>query len=294
MVAVDFDFARYVAERRGRVEQRARDGAAYAFSGARKVQRTLATARPVAIAIEATSRLWQGAAKDELLSASARATDETHPAVRGAAVAAARALGIDPPAVYVAPADAGISDATLGTVDEPYVVVNADLVARLSDVELVALIGHHCGHIQNNHVTYTTALHYLTRAAASLVRWAVRPATMALQAWSRRAEITCDRAALLCTRDIDATFRQMVKCQASVPAGVDAMTADDYLARAPDAPGTLGGIGELFRSDPYLLKRVKALKLFADSAFYRRITGQSGGRSAEEVDREVAQLLSVF
>ncbi len=57
MMSVDFDFARYVARRKGQMEQRARDGGAYAYSGARKVQRTLNGARPVTLAIEATNRL---------------------------------------------------------------------------------------------------------------------------------------------------------------------------------------------------------------------------------------------
>ena len=43
-----------------------------------------------------------------------------------------------------------------------------------------------------------------------------------LQAWSRRAEITCDRAALLSARDLEVTLRALVKTELGLPqAGVD-------------------------------------------------------------------------
>jgi len=295
MLGVDFDFARYVALRKGLLEQRARDGAAYAYTGARKVQRTLSSARPVTLAIEATGRLWRSAAKSELLGTSVRVTDQQFPNVYRAARSAAQTLGIEPPDVYVAAASSSITARTLGTEDEPYIVVNSDLVENLSEQELLALIGHHCGHIQNNHVVYATALYYLTNSAVSFVRWIVQPAIMTLQAWSRRAEISCDRAALLCTRDLDVTFKAMMKTELGLEKdpGID---LDEYLKQLPGTRKGVGKYAELFRSYPYLPKRVQALKLFSESAFYRRYTGDTSGegKPAEQVDREVGEILSVF
>ena len=69
MPQIDFDLARYVAHRKGRVLQRARDGAAYGFSREIRHRRNLIALRPVAFAIDATSRRWKGAAKEELVSA---------------------------------------------------------------------------------------------------------------------------------------------------------------------------------------------------------------------------------
>ena len=51
-VGVDFDFPRWLAARRGSMEQSAKEGAAYAFSGERKFRRTLGMARPVTMALE--------------------------------------------------------------------------------------------------------------------------------------------------------------------------------------------------------------------------------------------------
>lgn len=295
MVGVDFDFARYVAYRRGMIEQRAREGGAYAYSGERKVRRTLASARPVGLAIEATTRLWKSAAKDDLLGGATRATDQDLPRVYRAQQAAALALGLVSPPVYAVPAGSSVRAQALGTDDDCTIVVAADLLDELSDRELKALVGHELGHVQNNHVIYATALHYLQHSSVLFVRWIVQPAVMTLQAWSRRAEITCDRAALIATRDLDATLSAMVKV-ALGPAKAAEIDVAEYLRELPKSQRGVGKYAEIFHSHPYLPKRVQALELFADSQFYRKLTGGdvSSGHSAEDVDTQVAEILSVF
>jgi Zn-dependent protease with chaperone function len=295
MTQIDFDLARYIAQRRGMAEQRAREGGAYAYTGERKVRRTLNSARPVAMAIEATTRLWKNVAKTELLGTSVQVNDQQFPRVFEATRTAGRMLRMEVPAVYVAPSSSGIKAQALGTNDDNYIVINSQLLEYLSDQELLSLIGHELGHIQNNHVLYATALYYLTNAAAMFVRWVVQPAIMTLQAWSRRAEITCDRAALLCTRDLDATLAALVKIALGLE-GDDQVNIHAYLEDLPDTRRGVGRYAELFRSHPYLPKRVQALRLFADSAYYLSARGDdaTGAPSTDEIDVKVAEILSVF
>jgi Zn-dependent protease with chaperone function len=295
MVGVDFDFARYVAYRRGMIEQRAREGGAYAYSGERKVRRTLGGARPVSLAIEATTRLWKSAAKDDLLEGATRATDQEVPQLYRAQQAAAVALGLASPPVYALPAGSSIRAQALGTDDDCTVLVGSEVMDSLSERELVALVGHELGHVQNNHVLYGTALYYLQHSSVLFVRWIVQPAVMTLQAWSRRAEITCDRAALIATRDLDATLSAMVKV-ALGPAKAAEIDVAEYLRKLTETERGVGKYAEIFHSHPYLPKRAQALELFADSQFYRKLTGGdvSAGLSAEDVDTRVAELLSVF
>ena len=297
-VGLDFDFAKYIQNRRGLVEQRARDGAAYSFAGERKVRRALITARPVSMAIEATTRLWKKVAKNELLGTSIRVTDQQFPRLHVAARRAAKALRIDPPEIYVAPASSKIKAQALGTNDDSYIVVNSQLLENLSDDELASIVGHECGHIQNNHVVYATALYYLNNAAMMFVRWIVQPAIMALQAWSRRAEITCDRAALLTTGSLEITLGAMVKTALGLE-GKSTVNVAEYLENLPNTSKGIGKLAELFRSDPYLPKRVQALRLFSESAFYRLYKGDKPGAdeevmSSEQLDVAVGQIVSVF
>jgi Zn-dependent protease with chaperone function len=298
--AVDFDFARWIASRRSAMDQQAREGVAYAYSGELKFRRTLAAARPVTIAIEATTRLWKDAARAELLGAAVKVSSQQYPRVYQAARTAGANLRVTVPTIF-AVSSGQVKVKALGTDDAPYLIINLALAEQLSDTELCAAIGHELGHIQNGHILYATALHYLTHSAAFFVRWAVQPAIMTLQAWSRRAEVTCDRASLLAVRDPDKTLEALVRLSMGV--GADGYAAassqfsvEQYLKDLPDPRTGLGRYAELFRSHPYVPKRVMALRVFADSAYYAMATGgdPAGKPSAPEVDRRVADIISVL
>jgi Zn-dependent protease with chaperone function len=293
-VGVDFDFARWLAARRGSMEQSAREGAAYAYIGERKFRRTLGLARPVTMALEATTRLWRDVARTELLGTAVKVTDQQYPRVWRAAKAAGAALRVQVPVIFAAPTSS-IKVKVLGTEDAPHLIVNLDLAEKLDETELVAAIGHELGHIQNGHILYATALHYLTSSAVFFVRWVVQPAIMTLQAWSRRAEVTCDRAALLAVRDLEKTLSAMVKLELGVDKG-SAFNAEEYLKALPETKKGIGRYAELFRSHPYVPKRVQALRLFADSALFASVTGKDplGKASLPDIDKQVADLISVF
>lgn len=293
-VGVEFDFAKWIAVRRGSLEQQEREGAAYAFSGERKFRRTLTIARPVTMALEATTRLWRDVARTELLGTAVKVTDQQYPRVWQAAKAAGAALRVRVPSVFAAPSES-IKVKVLGTEDAPHLIVNLALAEKLDDTQLLAAIAHELAHIQNGHIFYGTALHYLSHSAAFFVRWVVQPAIMTLQAWSRRAEITCDRAALLAVKDLDKTLQAMVSLELGVDQGA-AFNAEEYLRTVPEVKKGIGRYTELFRSHPNLPKRVQALRLFAGSAMYAQATGVDpvGKPTLVEVDRQVSDLLSVF
>jgi Zn-dependent protease with chaperone function len=118
---------------------------------------------------------------------------------------------------------------------------------------------------------------------------------MTLQAWSRRAEVTCDRASLLAVRDVDKTLTSLVRLELGLDKG-SAFNAEEYLKGSPDVKKGLGRFAEAFRSHPYVPKRVQCLRLFAGSALYANVTGQdaTGKPSLAEVDKQCADLISVF
>jgi Zn-dependent protease with chaperone function len=211
-----------------------------------------------------------------------------------AAKAAGAALRVRVPVIFAAPTSS-IKVKVLGTEDAPHLIVNLDLAEKLDDTELVAAIAHELAHIQNGHILYTTALHYLNTSAAFFVRWVVQPAIMTLQAWSRRAEVTCDRASLLAVKDVDKTLLSLVRLELGLDKG-SAFNAEEYLRALPDVKKGLGRFAEGFRSHPYVPKRVQCLRLFANSALYAHVTGQdtTGKPSLAEVDKQCADLISVF
>ena len=98
---------------------------------------------------------------------------------------------------------------------KPMVVVNSELVQLLEDDELRAVLGHEVGHILSDHVLYRTALLILLQMTSfgplpllgGLPLLAVRTA---LLEWSRAAELSADRAAVLVTRDPLVTCRVLM------------------------------------------------------------------------------------
>lgn len=289
----DFDFQRYI-ERRRRATGTGESGDGYAFSGDLAVLRTLRKIKPVEIAVSSTVRLWKNVEKSNLLGGAVRVSEQQFPKIHKLTMTCAERLGIQPPTVYVLPALDQLNAMTFGTDDDAFVLINSATVDHMTDDELLFIIGHECGHIQNNHVVYKTALYYLTRMASAFVAWIVAPAVIALNGWSRRAEITCDRAGLLCARSLDAGTRALVKFAVGSQKLYDQVNLEEYLRQLDDAREGIGRYSELLLTHPYVPKRVEALRLFAQSDVFLKATGEGGGIPKADIDAKVADLVSVI
>jgi len=254
-VEIDLDFQRYVERKKGAFEAQVREGSAYAYGGDLRFKKTLDAVRPVRVALEATVRLWQGSARMELLADARKVVASERLDV--IANEAARALHVERPDVYVSPTFHGAR--VFGADGDYTIVVAQQLADGLSDDELRFSIGRQCGHVQNDQVVLVTAEYYLTHAGSRFVQWIVRPAAAALSAWSRRADITCDRAGLIACRSLDA--------------------AEAALRRLVEEPT----VAE---------KRILALRIFADSAYYKALVGGDGGFTQAEVDGKTGEVLS--
>ena len=248
---IDLSFPRYVAARKGAAAALAREGSAYAYGGDLKVRATLDRIRPVTLAVEATVRLWQTVEKTRMLGTAVKVTPKQFPRVFKLVETCADTLRIPVPTVYVSPNVGALNAHTFGTGDDPCIVVNAALIDHLTDPEMLDVIGHECGHIQNNHVVYMTTLHFLKHAANMFLRWSVKPAVLALNAWARRAEITCDRAALLCTRDLDVSVACLVKLALGSRKLYSDINVEEYLRQLEETSQSVGRLDELTRTHPY-------------------------------------------
>jgi Zn-dependent protease with chaperone function len=85
---------------------------------------------------------------------------------------------------------------------QPIVVVHAGLVQLLDAEHQRALFAHEAGHILSDHMLYGTAVMILLRLSSLPgVPLPLFPLRHALLEWYRAAELSCDRAAALVTRD---------------------------------------------------------------------------------------------
>src|SRR5439155_23769273 len=93
---------------------------------------------------------------------------------------------------------------------KPFITATTGLIDMLSDEELFFVIGHEVGHIKAGHVLYGTMARniaaivtLLGEATLGIGALLARGLVIALFEWYRCAELTSDRAALLCVQDVE-------------------------------------------------------------------------------------------
>lgn len=283
----------------------------YAYSADVEMLRGFKKIKPVERAAEAlvrSSREWMNG---DLLGRMVRVSATQLPHIDKIAAHCAATLQVKRPEVFLVNHPM-LNAYTFGSEDNAFIVLHSSLVDSFNESELTFVVGHEMGHIHNHHVVYGTTLSILTRTASAVVGLIAQPAILALQAWYRRAEITCDRAGLLCNQDLDGAVTSFLKLAVGSPQLVAQMNLDEYLSQLTETRSSVGRIKEAFETHPYLPKRIEALKLFAQSGLYRESarwignrsssTGQTPadhleafkGLSLDEVDRRVSELLRIF
>jgi Zn-dependent protease with chaperone function len=154
-----------------------------------------------------------------LMASAVKVTTKQCPDLYAKLQVACTTLGVDMPDLYVM--QSPIVNAFTYGVDRTVIVLFSGLLERLTDEEVLAVIAHEVGHIHADHVLYLTVARILQLIAEGAVRTApihnlitqLISMTMeaALKAWMRRAELSCDRAALLVTQDPHVIGRTMMK-----------------------------------------------------------------------------------
>ncbi|MFI5301071.1 MAG: M48 family metallopeptidase, partial [Polyangiales bacterium] len=207
-LAPPINFATFVTDRHAE-HAGGGDGHDYAYVSDRQTRAAFQKMPPVEHAVAATVRLWKAVGRNQLLGHTIRVSERQFPKLHELNVHSARILGIPTPVLYVGQ-NPHLNAGTYGTSDDSFVLINGALVDHFTDDELLDVLGHEHGHIQNSHVVYNTTLHFLTQVANPFIGWFALPASLALKAWSRRAEITCDRAGLLVVKDLKVSQRGLM------------------------------------------------------------------------------------
>jgi len=180
---------------------------------------------------------------------------------------------------------------TIGS-GRPIVVVNSELVRLLGVGERRAVLAHEAAHVLADHVLYHTALTILVRMGTSvrlpviagLPLMAVRSALME---WYRAAELSCDRAAALATRDPEAVCRTLMILAAGAEA--DDLDLSQFMAQAQEYENGGRGLERLSRmfidlnvTHPMPVRRAQELMAWVRSGDYDRVVGGSYLRRGEE------------
>lgn len=265
----------------------------YAYRGDHAMMKAFSRVRPVELAAAAVVRTSRDLMRNQLLGQMVKVGPRQFPSIHNLAAHCAKTLGVETPTVYIK--NNPFPNAyTYGTDDESFIVIHSSLIDHFDEDELKFVVGHEVGHIHNRHVVYGTALQVLTQTAGLFLGVLVQPAVVALQNWYRRAEITCDRAGLLCNRNLDAACRSFLKLATGSLKLYDEMNLDAFVEQLEEGREGIGRLSEALASHPYLPKRIEALRVFAESELYRSEAALGdGGLSMDDVDERTRRIIQI-
>jgi Zn-dependent protease with chaperone function len=192
----------------------------------------------------------------------------------------------------------------IGT-ERPIVVLNSELVRILDDEGRRVVLAHEAAHIQSDHVLYRQALLILLMLGSSvrlpvLAGLPLLAIQYALLEWSRSAELSCDRAAALVTRDPRAVCQALMVIAAGEAA--EQLNVDAFVGQAMDYSESGSGLEratkllqDLRVTHPMPVRRVRLLLDWVREGEYDRMArGDYLRRGEEPSARQEADAAGVF
>jgi len=176
--------------------------------------------------------------------------------------------------------------------ENPTVVLHTGLIEHLTEEEVLGVIAHELGHVHCGHTVY--------RLMALLIELLLQyggsklgigdvfsiPLRASLLEWTRKAELSADRAAILVTQNPEVVFSALFKLTGGSPKIFAMMDRDEYLKQAeeydhadvPRLDRFYKGLIEAGKTHPIPVLRAREVLRWGASDEYRTILG---GRYAQ-------------
>ena len=188
-------------------------------------------------------------------------------------------------------------------IDQPFIVIHSAALELLDDEELRVLLSHELGHVMSGHALYRTIAAVLALislgALPTLAGLAVLPIRLAFLEWSRKSELSADRAGLLGAQDIVAAQRVDMKMAGggrgegfAGQLNVDAFMqqAHEYAASGEGLDVVYKVLSTLALTHPMHTVRAAELQRWVAAGEYDRIVrGEYSRRGPETTDRPLGE-----
>ena len=186
-------------------------------------------------------------------------------------------------------------------IDSPFIVVHSAAIELLDDDELRVLLSHEMGHVISGHGLYHTIAAILALmslgALPALAGLAVLPIRLAFLEWSRKSELSADRAGLLGGQDIVVAQRlDMKMAGGGRGAAFDGqLDVESFMRQAHEYANSSEGLDVVYKllstlalTHPMHTVRAAELQKWVASGEYERILrGEYTHRGSETKERPV-------
>jgi len=188
-------------------------------------------------------------------------------------------------------------------VDKPFIILNSSLLKDLGELEIMAVLGHELGHCASGHALYRTLLWILVSIPfmfinIPLAQIALRLVALALLEWSRKSELSADRAGLLAVQSPEACYT--LKMKLSGGSEIGQMNLNEFFRQAQDYEGSPDFLDSLFKlanlsqeTHPFPVLRLLELKKWVDAGAYSKILAgeyiRRGDKSEDDLDSAFKQ-----
>jgi Zn-dependent protease with chaperone function len=188
-------------------------------------------------------------------------------------------------------------------IDQPFIVIHSAAVELLDDDELRVLLSHELGHVISGHALYRTIAAILALislgALPMLAELALLPVRLAFLEWSRKSELSADRAGLLGGQDIIAAQRLDMK-MAGGGRGEGfggQLNIEAFMQQAHEYAATSEGLDVLYKvlstlalTHPMHTVRAAELQRWVATGDYDRILrGEYVRRGSEAKERPISE-----
>ncbi len=211
-------------------------------------------------------------------AASVKVGSRQYPEIHEGLVRVCEVLDTDVPPLFIS--QTPIANAGAVGMDHPFIVLNSSLIEIASPQEVEVVLGHEVGHIMSEHALYRTLLNLLLMLSGRVnpvVGQAALPIMLALLEWSRKAEISCDRAGLLAVQELESAQGLHCAMAGGIRGRRDELSVEAFVEQAEEYRNLEGlaayyrVMATLGRSHDFPVIRVAELHNWVDGGDYEDI-----------------------